>query len=82
MHAGLPLRLAALLAAVVAVLALSAVVMAAAKPGDAGPSSNYLGPPVTTPSQERIVRGSNIPRWAQSDAVAPRPRGTNQPTTP
>ena len=82
MHSGLPLRLGAVLVAVVAVLALSAVVMAAAKPGDTGPSSNHTGPPVSTSSQAQVSHGSNIPSWARSDAAAPRPAGTNHVTTP
>jgi hypothetical protein len=82
MNSGLPLRLGALLVAVVAVLALSAVVMAAAKPGDSGPSSNYIGPPKASPATARAVQGSNRPAWAESDAVAPPPQGNNHLTTP
>jgi len=82
MHSGFPLKLGALLAAIVAVLALSAVVMAAARPADSGPSSNYIGPPKASSGTPRAVQGSNSPAWAKSGAVAPRPQGTNNLTTP
>ena len=66
MHSGLPLKLGALLAAVVAVLVLSAAVLAAGKARDSGPSSNYTGPPKAAPGAVQAVQavqGSNRPAW-------------------
>jgi hypothetical protein len=83
MQLGLPLRLAALLAAVVVVLVLSAAVLAAGKARDSGPSSNYTGPPKAATGSVQSVRGSNRPARLDSGAVASRPiTGTNRPTTP
>ena len=83
MHSGFPLKLGALLAAIVAVLALSAVVMAAARPADSGPSSNYTGRPIVSSGHIQVTRdGSNGPPAAESGAVAPRPEGSNYRTTP
>lgn len=82
MHSGLPLKLGALLAAVIAVLVLSAAVLAAGKARDSGPSSNYTGPPKAAPGAVQAVQGSNRPARLESDAVAPRPGGNNRLTTP
>jgi hypothetical protein len=83
MHSGLSLRLGALLVAVVAVLALSAAVMAAGKPGDSGTSSNYTGRSIVNSGQVQATRdGSNGPPAAESGALAPRPEGSNYLMTP
>ena len=78
MHSGLPLKLGALLAAVIAVLVLSAAVLAAGKAGDSGPSSNYTGPPQADLGPVQPVQGSNIPAWADSGPAASRPAGNNR----
>lgn len=84
MQSGLPLRLGALLAAVIVVLVLSAAVLAAGKAGDSGPSPNYTGPPKADPgqAQAQASHGLNRPARLESDAVGTRPAGSNRLTTP
>jgi hypothetical protein len=82
MQLGLPLRLGALLAAVIAVLVLSAAVLAAGKAGDSGSSPNYTGPPKAESSSVQAVQGSNRPARLESHAVGTRPAGSNRLTTP
>jgi hypothetical protein len=83
MQLGLPVRLGALLAAVIAVLVMSAAVLAAGTAGDSGPSSNYTGPPRADSGAVQAVHGSNRPARLASGAVASRPiAGNNRLTTP